>query len=146
VLLRALALATVLLVASPADGASARTPAPTAGAAHVAARARSTLGAGDVPRTVTTDDDTTPPTINEFYPEDRALSDCLSAVPKPGCGSKARGGWHQTLVFLTIVGGLLFILWRVVASSRSARRARATGPRMPAATTARDDPGDVRAP
>lgn len=68
----------------------------------------------------------TPPpvTFNEFLPEDRGLGDCISAIPKPGCGSEARGGWHQTLVFLAIVLGLAVIAWRVVASARKARAAQ----------------------
>lgn len=63
-----------------------------------------------------------PPTINEFLPVERSLGECISAVPRPGCGSEARGGWHQTLVFLTIFAGLAFIIWRIVAGSRKARR------------------------
>ena len=59
---------------------------------------------------------------NDFIPEDRDLSDCISALPRPGCGSKARGGWRQTLVFLVVVFGLAFIVWRII---RSARRKRA---------------------
>lgn len=68
----------------------------------------------------------TPPpvTFNEFLPEDRAISECISAVPKPGCGSEARGGWHQTLVFIAILAGLALIIWRVVAGARNSRRAQ----------------------
>ena len=40
-------------------------------------------------------DDTPPITVNPFLPDDRGISECISAVPKPGCGSKERGGWHQ---------------------------------------------------
>lgn len=71
----------------------------------------------------TSPDDTTPTgdTINEFFPEDRALGDCLSSLPKPGCGSEARGGWRQSLVFVVILAGLAFIAWRIVAQSRKAR-------------------------
>lgn len=60
-----------------------------------------------------------PSTFNVFYPEDRPLSDCLSAVPKPGCGSEARGGWRQTTVFGLIIGAFAFIIWRVVRSARA---------------------------
>ena len=66
----------------------------------------------------------TPVTFNEFLPEDRGLGECISAVPKPGCGSEARGGWHQTLVLLAILVGLALIVWRVVVSSRRARADR----------------------
>lgn len=62
------------------------------------------------------------PTINEFIPEDRSIGECISALPKPGCGSEARGGWRQSLILVAILGGLGFIAWRVV---RSARRAKA---------------------
>lgn len=92
------------------------------------------------------DDDTTRPTVNEFFPEERPLSDCLSSLPKPDCGSEARGGWAQTTVFLAIVIGLAFIAWRVVAASRRARRAREVTPGTPDATTARDGDGGVPAP
>lgn len=68
------------------------------------------------------DDDTTRPTTNEFLPAERPLGDCLSSLPKPDCGSEARGGWAQTAVFAAIVAGLAFIAWRVVAGSRRARR------------------------
>jgi hypothetical protein len=97
------------------------------------------------------DDDTTRPTINEFMPEDRALSDCLSSLPKPGCGSKARGGWRQTLVFLVIIGAITFIIGRVVMSSRKARglptlRQSIRDRRTPDATSARGDAGGDHSP
>jgi hypothetical protein len=85
------------------------------------------------------DDDTTRPTFNEFLPDARPLGDCLSSLPKPDCGSEARGGWRQTAVFLAIVAGLAFIAWRVVAASRRARRDRASVTSgTPAATTVPD--------
>lgn len=55
---------------------------------------------------------------NEFIPEDRNLSDCVSALPQPGCGSKARGGWRQTLVFGVLALGLALIAWRIVRGVR----------------------------
>ena len=62
---------------------------------------------------------------NEFIPEDRNLSDCISAVPRPGCGSDNRSGWRQWLVLGAIVGGLGVITWRIVVAGRRARsRAR----------------------
>ena len=60
---------------------------------------------------------------NEFLPTDRDLTECISAMPKPGCGSEARGGWRQTAVFLAVLGGLGFIAWRVIAGARAAGRA-----------------------
>lgn len=59
---------------------------------------------------------------NEFLPADRPVSDCISAIPKPGCGSEARGGWRQGLVLVAILAGLGLIAWRVVVSARRARR------------------------
>lgn len=91
--------------------------------------------------------DTTRPTVNDFFPEERPLSDCFSALPKPNCGSEARGGWPQTTVFLSIVAGLAFIAWRVVAGARRARReAAAVTPGTPASTTVPDDDGGAPTP
>lgn len=63
-----------------------------------------------------------PVTANEFLPDDRGLGECISSVPRPGCGSDARGGWHQTLVFAVVVAGLGLIAWRIVSGARKARR------------------------
>lgn len=60
-------------------------------------------------------------TINEFLPEDRGLGECISAIPKPGCGSEARGGWRQSIVLVVILAGLGVIAWRVFAGARKAR-------------------------
>jgi hypothetical protein len=60
-------------------------------------------------------------TINEFIPEQRAISDCISAAPKPGCGSESRSDWHQWLVFIALAGGMAFVGWRVVAGLRKQR-------------------------
>ncbi len=62
-----------------------------------------------------------PAPTNDFLPEDRSIGECISAVPKPGCGSEARGGWRQSLVLLAILVGLALIVWRIVASARRAR-------------------------
>jgi len=60
----------------------------------------------------------TPATVNEFLPEDRDLSDCLSVLPKPGCGSQARGGPQQAAVLGAILGGLAIIGGRIAWSVR----------------------------
>ena len=62
--------------------------------------------------------------VNDFIPTDRDISDCISAVPKPGCGSEARGGWHQSLVLIAILAGLTLITWRIVAGARKAKAAQ----------------------
>ena len=64
---------------------------------------------------------------NPFLPDERNLSDCISAVPKPGCGSEARGGWRQTLVFGVMALGLLVIAWRI-ATGHAARGAAVMTP------------------
>jgi hypothetical protein len=76
----------------------------------------------------TPDDDTTRPTINEFLPQERSLGECISALPKPGCGSEARGGWRQTVVLLVVLAGLAFIAWRIVRAARRARVSRTPDP------------------
>ena len=70
-----------------------------------------------------------PSTFNVFYPEERPLSDCLSAVPKPGCGSEARGGWRQATIFGLIIAAFAFIVWRVVRSARATAAGRQTAGR-----------------
>lgn len=67
-----------------------------------------------------------PPTTfaeNVFIPEDRNLSDCVSAIPQPGCGSEGRGGWRQLSIFGVMTLAMLFIAWRIF---RSVRRRDAT--------------------
>jgi hypothetical protein len=92
-----------------------------------------TLGAAGGRASAATDagvEPTIPPnsTINEFIPEDRPIGDCISAAPKPGCGSEARGGWRQGLVMLVLVIGLAFVGWRIVVGVRRAER---SGPQAP---------------
>jgi hypothetical protein len=81
-----------------------------------------TSAAGAVPAAA---DPTVPPvTANPFLPEDRGISDCISALPKPGCGSEERGGWRQGLILVALVGGLSVIGWRIVAGVRRTERER----------------------
>lgn len=84
------------------------------------------------PATMVATVDTTPPTpppdtVNDFLPVDRGIGDCISALPKPGCGSESRGGWAQTAVFGAIVIGLAFIVWRIVLSARRAKQQQRQG-------------------
>lgn len=76
------------------------------------AGAGSALAATDPP------DPSPPPTYNEYYPAERDLSDCLSALPKPGCGSEARGGFHQNAVFVVLALGLAVIGTRIAIAIR----------------------------
>jgi hypothetical protein len=52
---------------------------------------------------------------NAFFPDDTAtnISDCVSALPRPECGSKERGGWRQGVLFGVVVAGLAAIGLRI---------------------------------
>jgi hypothetical protein len=52
-------------------------------------------------------------TANPFLPEDADLTACVGTLQRPGCGSEQRGGWHQNLVAIAMIGGLLIIFGRV---------------------------------
>jgi len=52
-------------------------------------------------------------TANPFLPENRDVTDCVGTVQRPGCGSEARGGWHQNLVAIAMIGGLFIVFGRV---------------------------------
>lgn len=73
---------------------------------------------------------TVPPvdTTNPFLPQDANLGDCLSSLPRPDCGSAARGGFAQWSVLVVLVAGLAFIGWRVVRGAR--RNAAAAAGRL----------------
>lgn len=93
--------------------------------------------------TVPTDSGPTDSTY-DFWPEDRNISDCVGTLPKPGCGSEARGGWAQTAVFGAIVLGIAFIAWRIVTSAGQVRPAAptdATAASTTASTTGEREPG-----
>ena len=66
--------------------------------------------------------DEPPVTANPFLPEQQNIGDCLGALERPGCGSEERGGWRQTLVFLIIGAGLVFVFTMVVREVRRSRR------------------------
>ncbi|MFV0307220.1 MAG: hypothetical protein ACK5OX_05710 [Desertimonas sp.] len=59
---------------------------------------------------------------NPFIPEDQNLSECISALPKPGCGSEARGGWRQTVLFGVLMAALTLIAWRIIGGVRRGRQ------------------------
>jgi hypothetical protein len=59
---------------------------------------------------------------NEFIPDEANLGDCLSSLPRPGCGSDLRGGWRQALTFAILMLGMAFIGWRIFRSVRQRDR------------------------
>ena len=68
-----------------------------------------------------------PATAETTPPLERDLSECISALPPPGCGhapqaSGDRGGWAQWTLFLLMIGGLAFIGWRVLVGVRGKTR------------------------
>ncbi len=58
-------------------------------------------------------DDVPVDTANPFLPENVDLTACVGTLQRPGCGSRERGGWHQYLVAIAMIGGLLIIFGRV---------------------------------
>ena len=58
---------------------------------------------------------------NPFIPDDVNIGDCVSSMPRPGCGNEMRGDSHSMLTFGALVAGLTFIGWRI---ARGARRGR----------------------
>ena len=61
-------------------------------------------------------------TVDDFYPESAELSDCIGALERPGCGSRSRGGWRQTLVFVAVAGGIAAVFGRLAYAARKHRR------------------------
>jgi len=106
----------VLAVVAPAAGHAAAQGGPAA-AALATATPQPPVGT-DVPVV----------TANPFLPENRDVSDCVGTVQRPDCGSAARGGWHQNLVAIAMIGGLLIVFGRVAwVVVRAQRRATAAG-------------------
>jgi hypothetical protein len=68
------------------------------------------------------DDDIPVVTANPFIPENQDLTTCVGLLPRPGCGSEARGGPHQYLVAGAMVGGLALIFGRVAWGVHRNRR------------------------
>jgi hypothetical protein len=71
--------------------------------------------------------DTSPPpvTANEFFPEQRDVTDCIGVLERPGCGSESRGGWRQLLVFGVIAVGLVVVFGKITIEVRRRGRAQA---------------------
>jgi hypothetical protein len=86
------------------------------------------VGAGAITDTTvseTVPETTAPPTedtVNDFFPEERDLTDCLGALERPGCGSSARGGWGQTAVFGVMITGLVVVFGRIAWGARRTMR------------------------
>ncbi len=59
-------------------------------------------------------------TENAFFPDDTSvnITDCVSALPRPECGSRERGGWRQGAVFAAVIVGLVAIGVRLVVGVR----------------------------
>lgn len=90
----------------------------SADAADVASAPPTTVPPSDSPTTTALD--------NPFLPEDANIGDCVSALPRPECGSSARGGWRQTLVFAAVLAGMAVIGWRLAVSVRRRDRPQST--------------------
>lgn len=77
-------------------------------------------------------DDIVVDTTNPFLPVERDLTDCIGTMERPGCGSAARGGWHQELVAIAMIGGLVLVFGRVAwAVLRSQKKAKDSEPTTP---------------
>lgn len=84
----------------------------------------------DAPLDTLVADDDQPIATNDFLDLERDLSECISAVPKPGCGREPtqagdRGGFLQLALFGVMMTGLVVIGWRVTTAVRARDRAGA---------------------
>ncbi len=75
---------------------------------------------------------TVPPTVppitaveNEYIPEGANLGDCVSSLPRPGCGSESRSGPIQLITFGVLMSAMAFIGWRIFRSVRQRDRQQA---------------------
>lgn len=68
---------------------------------------------------------------NPYIPEDANIGDCVSSLPRPDCGSEARGGFHELLTFGVLMMGMAFIGWRIFRSVRKRDRAAAAAAGRP---------------
>jgi NADH:ubiquinone oxidoreductase subunit 6 (subunit J) len=59
---------------------------------------------------------------NDFIPPDVDLSECISANPRPGCGSENRSGWRQYLILAALLVGVVVIAWRITLAVRARDR------------------------
>ena len=75
-----------------------------------------------VPPTTQPTDEIVIDEANPFLPENRDLTDCIGTLQRPGCGSEARGGWHQNAVAIVMVTGLLIVFGRVAWGVRRGQK------------------------
>ena len=68
--------------------------------------------------TVPVDDSTPETTVNPFMPERENVSECFGGVPRPDCGSEARGGWRQGLVFGAVAVAMVVVGVRLALGVR----------------------------
>lgn len=75
-----------------------------------------------VPPTTLPADEIVVDEANPFLPENRDLTDCVGTLERPGCGSEARGGWHQNAVAIVMIGGLMLVFGRIAWSVRRGQK------------------------
>lgn len=61
---------------------------------------------------------------NPFIPEDANIGDCVSSLPRPGCGTEASTSGKTALTFGVLMAGMAFIGWRVARGVRQRDRSR----------------------
>ncbi len=108
------------MVGTAAGGAGAAAPAAPP---RSLARGLARLTATPVPPTTVPAGPATDGSLVDDLLPDRDLDDCVSALPQPDCGSTARSGWRQWLIFGLLVVAIAFIAWRIVRSARRRRPA-----------------------
>lgn len=59
---------------------------------------------------------------NPFIP-DVNIGDCVSSLPRPGCGTDQQSGYHQYLTLLVLFLATAFIGWRIARGVRSRDKA-----------------------
>ena len=55
---------------------------------------------------------------NPFIPEKNDLGNCIGALERPNCGSEERSSTGTLLVFLALLFGVGFVMWRIVRGVR----------------------------
>jgi hypothetical protein len=73
----------------------------------------STSGGGDPVATAATGAEATTIGTNPFIPDDVNIGDCLSSLPRPGCGTEASSSGATLITFGVLAAGLAFIGWRI---------------------------------